>query len=135
MVHLELRLKMKNSIAVSHFSLKRILEKKTPKIKPSSIRHHLFTSMVLNSMPQILQSNYFSPLQQISMDRNAINQSDLARRELSRPYSSSILRTKKSMDRPPSRSNHLIVLKKISKLPSLTHANPNYCNNKTSEQS
>ena len=125
MVHLELRLKMKYSIAGSHFSLKRILEKKTPKIEPSSIRHHFFTSMVLNSMPQIPQSNYFSPLQQVSMDWNAINRSDLARRELSRPYSSSILRTKNSMDRPPRRFNPLIVLKKISKLLSLTHANTN----------
>ena len=80
MVHSELLLKIKCSKAVSHFSLSH-LEKK---FKFSSIRH-LFASMVLNSMSQIPQSSYFCPLQQISMDRNAITRSDLARRELQNP--------------------------------------------------
>ena len=117
MVHSELRLKIMCSKAVSHFSLTH-LEKKMPKIKPSSIRYHVFTSMtrILNSMPKISQSSNFSP--QFSM----YPECDYQTRTL-KLHSSSILCTKK-MDRAPCRFNPLIVLKN-SKPPSLTIANPN----------
>ena len=51
MVHLELRLrlKIKHLIAVGQISLKRILEKRTPKIKPSFIRHHFLNGTQFNA--------------------------------------------------------------------------------------
>ena len=60
--------------------------------------------MVLNLMPQILQSSYFSPLQQNSMDRNATNRSNLARREIQTPTPHHFYMQKK-IDRPQSRFN------------------------------
>ena len=109
MVHLELRLKIKCSKAVSDFNLSLTLKKLS--YIPSSIRHHLFTSMALNLMPQILQSSYFSPLQQNSMDRNATSRSNLARRELQNPTPHQFYIFKK-IDQPPRRFNPLILPKK-----------------------
>ena len=79
MVHLELRLKIKYSKAVSRFSLTRLFLKKTPKIKPSFIRHHRCIVFQFNAADSTIQ--LLLPLSS-PIDRNAINRSDLARREL-----------------------------------------------------
>ena len=59
----------------------------TPKTTPFH-RHHLPKSLVFNSTPEILQPSHLSPpLRQVSMDRNASNWSNPARRE---PQNSSL---------------------------------------------
>ena len=89
MVHLVLRLKIKYSKAVSHFSLR-------------PWKFFLFKNLKLNLLPLDIIGQYNStnsmihlPLSQILMEGNAINRSDLERRELSKPHSSLILRTEK----------------------------------------
>ena len=84
MVHLELRLKTMCSEAVSHSSLSLTPWKNNLKNKTSlDIIFLLWYSIQCR---KFLKSRYFSPLQQISMDRNAIKRrSALARRELQNP--------------------------------------------------
>ena len=83
-VPLELRLKTMCSEAVSHSSLSHTPWKYNLKNKTSlDIIFLLWYSIQCR---KFLTSRYFSPLQQISMGRNAINRrSDLARRELENP--------------------------------------------------
>ena len=86
--------------------------------------------MVLNSTPRILQSIYLTPLQQISMEPNATNRSDLATRT-SNPTPHQFYIQKKG---PPHPFSPLIVFKNPQAPFSYAFKpwrNPNYGNDKS----